>query len=643
MIVPMKKVSLVLYHAEREAFLRALQDLGVVHINELPEKDRTSLQELESHIKECERILAWFRSAVHRPIAQRSDMTPEAVLDEFERLEAEHIVHEQHLQQALKDAAVLQPWGEFDPALMLRLREAGACIAFYAASPVRYEELCMQLPAAVVPIRMFRSTVLFMVVAYGEMPLVDAEEVLLPEQSLAALRSHIDKLKNDVARIHGSMAALGAYADLLSRYLGEQKTRHRLLSAALDGEPCADGTLIAITGWCPAAQEKKVAAFLKRFSAWCAFSEPGPDDDVPVLLQNGPVARLFEPITRLYMLPHYRELDPTPLFAPFFTLFVGLCIGDVAYGAIMMLAAVFAYCRVSPALRQYAILFGIFGAMTCVCGFMLNSFFGQTMFGGPGIAPDTALFPEGSRYCLLSPYKNEAGVIEFPAMSFSLLLGFLQLMIAMTVQAVVFIRQGKTRDGCRPLSYIVMLLGMLIWGAHAKAFGLDIGAFSIGQWHAGALLLAMPAGVGQALLAVGVMVLLLSAGHGARAYLRPVLGLWDLYQFLTGLLGDMLSYIRLFALGLCSGLLGSTFNGMALGIVKDGEAVNLLTPWIIGAVLLLVLGHCLNFSLSLVGAFVHPLRLTFVEFFKNLGFAWGGKPFTPFCKETIPQHTIQQE
>jgi V/A-type H+-transporting ATPase subunit I len=142
----------------------------------------------------------------------------------------------------------------------------------------------------------------------------------------------------------------------------------------------------------------------------------------------------------------------------------------------------------------------------------------------------------------------------------------------------------------------------------------------------------LPLWSGRALLLGGLITLLLGANSEKKFYIRPLLGMWDLYQFATGLLGDMLSYIRLFALGLCSGLLGSTFNSLALGFIRQDDGVRNLFPWILATVLLLAGGHCLNFALSLVGAFVHPIRLTFVEFFKNLNFTWGGKPFLPFCR-----------
>ncbi|MBT4092138.1 MAG: V-type ATP synthase subunit I, partial [Deltaproteobacteria bacterium] len=107
-------------------------------------------------------------------------------------------------------------------------------------------------------------------------------------------------------------------------------------------------------------------------------------------------------------------------------------------------------------------------------------------------------------------------------------------------------------------------------------------------------------------------------------------GLWELYGFATGIIGDILSYLRLFALGLASGLLGHAFNGIAFGFIENN-----IFPGIFATIALLIFAHTLNFGLAILGSFVHPLRLTFVEFYKNLDFEGGGKNYAPFLKEKV--------
>lgn len=632
MIVQMRKVSMLLYHSESDGFLRSLQELGVVHIEEHAEKDRESLQEIEAQIKRCERILAWLDSTHKEPVPQLGDMEPEAVIEQFERLESERIILEQHLQSAQKEEALLAPWGEFDPSLIARLRSTGVVIRFYAAPPKKYEELCAQ-GFALTPVRMHRGNVLCMLIAYGAENAVDAEEVLLPERSLADVRRNIAEHRAALNRVEHRMLELGAYSELLHSYLSGLKNRYRLLSARLDLIPCVDGKVMAITGWCPAEKEKNVAAFLKRFSAWFEFTDPLPGDDVPVLLKNGPFARLFEPITRLFSLPDYRETDPTPFFAPFFSLYVGLCIGDVGYGLLIALASYIALRKIkNPKARPFCIMMMLFGGTTILGGMLLNTCFGKTLFGGPGVPEGTAFFEKGAQFFSpLSPIESERG-LTYPMMNFALLLGFLQVMLALVLRSVNSIRQGGILFGLHPLSYLLCLCGGLVWAAHENLMNLDLASFTVGPARVGVLLLAVPETFGTIVFWTGIIMLFLFNNPDKRLPVRLPLGLWELYGFATGILGDILSYMRLFALGLSSGLLGASFNKLALMLVTKAGVVQYVSPLMVVSVLLLVFGHALNLLLSMVGAFVHPLRLTFVEFYKNLGFKGGGKPYEPLAR-----------
>jgi V/A-type H+-transporting ATPase subunit I len=129
---------------------------------------------------------------------------------------------------------------------------------------------------------------------------------------------------------------------------------------------------------------------------------------------------------------------------------------------------------------------------------------------------------------------------------------------------------------------------------------------------------------------VGLVLLFFFNNPSKSVFVRLPLGLWEFYQFVTGLMGDVLSYIRLFALGLAGGLLGASFNKIAL-MVCGGE-LNFSTPLVVFTIIILILGHVINIALASLGAFVHPLRLTFVEFYKHLEFQGGAKEYKPFAK-----------
>lgn len=632
MIVRMKKLSLLLYHKEKDAFLKSLQDLGVVHIVENPEKDQASLQEAEIRIQRCEHVLARLHRIAAGTIAQLSDREAQAVIDDFERLEAEENSLEHALQLALKEETILQPWGDFDPETVKKIRAAGVSVRFYKAAPGRFEGIDRE-GCVIEPVAVRRDGVYFMLLAPEEPPRIDAEELILPGQSLSMVRRRIADLKAQRAVVAAVLEKLAAYTDVTAAFLTAQKNKFQFLSAMLDLDPCVDGKIISITGWFPAAEEKRIADFLKPGAAWFRCDDPSPADTVPVLLENGRFAKLFEPITKLFSLPDYNEYDPTPFFAPFFALYVGLCIGDVGYGCIIALAALLVFKRKStPRQKPYFRMILMFGCTTMLGGMLLNTCFGSTLFGGPGVPAGTAFLPWGADYFApLSPQRGEQGAL-FPMMNFALLLGFLQVVLALVLRMV---NRMKTRGflfGLQPLAYILCIFGALVWGGHVNFLKLDIAAFTVGPARIGALLMMLPPVAGKGLVWCGIIMIFLFNNPDKKLVVRLPLGIWELYGFATGILGDILSYLRLFALGLSSGLLGASFNKLAFMLVTHEGVINYVSPLIIVSIGLLVVGHILNLILSIVGAFVHPLRLTFVEFYKNLDFKGGGKPYLPFAK-----------
>ncbi|MCX5901455.1 MAG: hypothetical protein NTX06_12135, partial [Proteobacteria bacterium] len=232
----------------------------------------------------------------------------------------------------------------------------------------------------------------------------------------------------------------------------------------------------------------------------------------------------------------------------------------------------------------------------------------------------------------LTPQPGQRGTV-FPMMSFALLLGFLQVMLALTLRSITSIKNSGFVFGLQPISYMLCICGSIIWAAHTNFLKLGVADFTIGSAKLGLLIIAVPLIAGKVMTWGGLALLFCFNNPDKKIGLRLPLGIWELYGFATGILGDILSYLRLFALGLSGGLLGASFNKIAFMLITRDDVVHYGSPLIVGTILLLILGHMLNLILSIVGAFVHPLRLTFVEFYKNLDFKGGGKPYAPFSKK----------
>jgi V/A-type H+-transporting ATPase subunit I len=315
----------------------------------------------------------------------------------------------------------------------------------------------------------------------------------------------------------------------------------------------------------------------------------------------------------MYSLPNYTDLDPTEFFAPFFMLFFGLCMGDAGYGLLIFLVGLFLALKGAQDMKGYGRLAMWLGAATIVCGLATG-----TVFGIDLTQQDWA-FLEPVKPCFLN--DNGVGPIfgYSPMMVLSVVIGMVQVLLGMILKGCKAIKNYGWPYAVGTFSWVAALLGAIV------LYGLPACGVELAMWVQYLLM-----GI------IGISALGIFLYNNPASYKKPVLGVlsnigggvWETYGMATGLLGDLLSYIRLFALGLTGGVLGGVFNSLALDMTAD------LDLWlrILVMVLILLLGHGITFALSMISAFVHPMRLTFVEFFKNADFAGGGKEYDPFRK-----------
>ncbi len=630
MVVKMRKLQALVYYKERERFLASLRACGVVHIVEQEQEEAPHVRELEDVERMAERIVAALKKAAGRlpePPAQRTDADALKVLHDYRSHEAELDKADQELVALRKDEAALAPWGEFSPASIRRLLAIGVHVRFYCATEEEYEDI-EGVDEIVEEVARIDNLVYFVAVFYDEASFIPGiEEVRLPDISLGAVRERIKEVEAGRSMSAEALRRMTGFIALLEAFCIETRNKSRYERARLALEEQVEGKVVALTGWFPAEKEPVINALFDQFPSWHAFSEPAREDDVPVLLKAGPAMSLYHPITKLFSLPNYFEIDPTPFLAPFFTLFFGLCLGDVGYGFVLFIAAAIMAARGAASIKPMAKLLMILAATTMAAGILLNTGFGRTLFNVPG--DESGVFRTGGAISLLSPFSRD-GIQMFPAMTFSLYIAFVQLFLGTILQTV-----NKVRDDRRfvaalqPVAGIILMTSFFIW--LVKANFMEVGTFALGPLAIGAAIARIPDLVIYMLAIVGLLLMLFFNGLDRPFWIRPALGLWELYGFVSGIVGNGLSYLRLFALGLAGGLLGMSFNQIAgMFITENGV---LVFSWkIIFSILLVIMGHALMLGLSLIGAFAHPLRLTFVEFYSSIQFKGGGKPFSPFAK-----------
>ncbi len=600
MIAKMTKVTFLVYHKEYDCFLKNIRDLGVVHVVTKAQGGAEN-----AALQESIRLSARYASAIKllQGMGVPSAEAREGDADRGEQAlqQTEDLLHQSQqlahrIQAVEKEVAALEPWGDFDPQNISRLQDAGYQIGFYICSEKQFKPEWVDLYHATV-INRIGSKLYFLTVTKDTLTSeLEVETAKLPDSSLSALRQTVSDLKAQQEALQNKLKELAATAvpDL-------QAAQHRVHSqiefskVVLSTDALADNKLMLLEGWIPTERVPEMTEFLRSQEVYYETAAPQPGDDVPILLENKGFFRLFEPIMRLYMLPKYNELDLTPFFAPFFMLFFGLCLGDSGYGLFMLLAVtlyrVFAK-KLSASMKPILTLVQILGASTMVCGLLTGTCFGFSLY-------DIQL-------PLFQTLKESISLDNQQMFNLSLILGGVQIIFGMILKSVNQTIQFGVKYAISTIGWILILVSTAV--AFAAPGVMPMG----GTLH-------------LIFLGIGVLMAYLYNSPDKNVFVNIGLGLWDTYNMATGLLGDVLSYVRLFALGLSGGILASVFNSLAVGMSPD----NVIAGPIV-MVLIFIIGHAINIFMNVLGAMVHPMRLTFVEFFKNAGYEGGGKEYKPF-------------
>ena len=599
MIAKMKKLTFLVYHKEYESFLVSLRELGLVHITTRAQGVAENA-ELQDSIRLTGRYAAAAKylqqlmipAQPHEGNAQKGA----EALENVERIQYELQQLGQRMQALEKEISALEPWGDFDPKSVERLRDAGYQIDFYLCSEKQFMQEWVDLYNATIIGREGSKLYFVTVTPVGEEVELDVEAVKLPGSSLSALKQRHQEMLKQQEDFQQQLKQLAATVlpDLQAAQ-HEVQTQIEFSKVILSSDAVAGNKLMLLEGWAPVKCIDQIREFLSTQEAYYEVTDPTPEDNVPICLENNRFFRLFEPIMRLYMLPKYNELDLTPFFAPFFMLFFGLCLGDSGYGLFMVLAVtlyrMFAK-KIESSMKSILTLVQLLGLSTMVCGLLTGTCFGFNLY-------DIQL-------PFFQTLKETISLDNQQMFNLSLILGGAQIIFGMILKSVNQTIQLGFKYAVSTIGWLIILVST------AFAF-------------AAPSVLPMGGTVHLVFLVIGALMAYFYNSPDKNIFVNFGLGLWDTYNMATGLLGDVLSYVRLFALGLSGGILASVFNSLAAGMSPD----NVIAGPIV-MVLIFLIGHSINIFMNVLGAMVHPMRLTFVEFFKNSGYEGGGKEYKPF-------------
>lgn len=605
MITKMKKLTFLVYHKEYDAFLNNLRDLGVVHIAEKQQgmADNSALQEkirLSARLSATIKLLQNIKT--EEKVTDNSETVSASrgmqILDEVDEL----LNHKSSLQQQVlayeKELAVLEPWGDFSPESIAKLRDSGYDIGFYISTEANFNEDWIEAYNAMV-INRVASKVYFITFTKTDQEIdLDVERIKLPDRSYGQTQELILNNKEELLRQEETLQNI-ARKDIPSLLAARKELNGEIEfdQVVLNTEPAAGEKLMLLQGWLPASEEDPIVAYLNSQSVYYDIKKPAPEDNVPIQLNNKGLFAWFEPICKLYMLPKYNELDLTPFFAPFFMLFFGLCLGDSGYGLFLLLGVTLYRLlakNIGQTMKPILSLVQLLAASTFFCGMLTGTFFGANFYD--------------LDWPFIQRMKQAIAMDNNDMFQLSLLLGVIQILFGMILKAVNQAIQFGFKYAVGTIGWIILLVSVGLAAVLPAVFPMG------GTAH-------------LVILAIAGAMILFYNSPDKNIFINFGLGLWDSYNMVTGLLGDILSYVRLFALGLSGGILASVFNSLAVGMSPD----NVIAGPIV-MVLIFVIGHSINIFMNVLGAMVHPMRLTFVEFFKNSGYEGGGKEYKPFSK-----------
>ena len=626
MIVPMKKVSLVVLEKEKKQALEKLRKLKLVHVEDLTGNGE-NLSKLKSTYDMMERAFFLISDikVKEKDVIQVSLTKKEAVEKASQFLELLSLKknYEDLITGNTKEIERFSRWGDVDPADLRFLAEKGYFLFLYEI-PAEYYSLIPETEK-VLRVNGDKNLVRFILVSdNGNVPQnlpSQAVLVTLPSKSTRLLREENEDYKSKIKAIERQIYSFSACKTGIEKNLKilEKEIEFENIYSGMDGEE-GEGSLRLswLTGFVPAKELKKVEVLAKQEKWGFLSDEPGEEDAVPTKLENNKVVSLIYPVSDfLGTVPGYREYDISGWFLLFFSLFFGMIFGDGGYGLLITLISVFAIIKNHKKNLQPFILLLILGLTTTLWGMLTCNWF--------GVPPQS--LPEPLKPLLLKLDWNwisnasslPADVVTQNLQIFCFTIALVQLAVAHLKGIVRNIRSLKCLGEAGSLFMLMgiyyLVLNMVV---SSERFPFDLVLF--GDTKASSIMFP--------LIGVGFGLSFIFSNYEGSVLKSVLESLKNIISVLLGVVNvfsDIVSYIRLWAVGLAGAAIANTVNEMA-GPILGGFVIFL-------GILLLGFGHGLNMILNVLSVIVHGVRLNTLEFSSHLGMTWSGFKYKPFSED----------
>ncbi len=652
-IVKMKRLRLIAMARDQDKLAEDLLNAGCVEISQPPQeqregyegllcrdsaelpRDRAGLSQLQSALD----VLKKLAPVKEGLLAPRRQVDRRELLDSGTRERACRLAEEINSRSKTlgqlaaretrlrADALALAPWADCDTPLEDRGTRFVSRLLGTAPAGVDFDALAGALAEAVEEAEVTRLSAdreqqYLEVLVYRPREQEALECLRAFGFSLAQLKELTGTARENLRALDGQLAEIDGQRRRVTeeiRTLGDRREELKLacdsMRQVLAVEEAKErvltgGAILCLDGWVPAPETEKLEKLLAGYDCAWELTDPAPEEypQTPVKLKNGAFSRCMNTITEMYSLPAYDGVDPNPLMAPFFILFFGFMMADMAYGLLMIVGSAVYLRKARPKNPYFMEMIFWCGISTFIVGALTGGFFGDFIPQLLSIIDPASTFEMPA---LVTPLDDIVAI-----MIGSLILGVIQIFTGMGISVYRKVKEGDFIDALfSEISWWIILAGL-------------------GLWICGMMVSGVPAVLGtagKAALIVGALMLAVGGTRNARGFGKVTALVGIVYNGVTGYFSDTLSYIRLMALMVSGSVIASVFN--TLGATFGN---------VILFVIISMLGNALNFALNLLGCYVHDLRLQCLEFFGRF-YKEGGKPFAPLSIQTNYVDVIKEE
>ncbi len=599
MIAKMKKITLLVSDKEREKFVSRLRKAGVVHISHVRQPESAhEVRFIDDKISKIKKIIEEISPyEEHRgntdgyPCSEKDVMDRVEAINRDTREKADLVARIDALR---KEMLWFEEWGEVDPGDIDLLKDKGLFVRLYVLSKEELGSLSKedveraQNERRYHVLKTVKGAKHIVIFSEKDEPEIPFDPVVLPTRSLQEQKELIEKLEEQVRAIDKEMIEKAHYLDSVKRVLA--KLENELEFQTVKCGMAEEGKFAYLQGFCPEKKIEKITKIAKQQGAGYFFEDPSPEEEVPTHITNPKWLRIINPVFQfMNTVPGYHEFDISFVFMIFFSLFFAMLVGDAGYGIIFVVVTFLARMKFRKAPYEPFFLMYLLGGATIVWGVITG-----TWFGSEALAQIPVLKK------MVIPQLDSFSVVSQDNIIFlSFTIGAIHLTIAHLLKAT------RVINSIRALADVGWSL--IVWGMYFAA-----GKFVLGN--------AFPPFAGWLLIS-GIIMVLVFTKAGIKGMLDT---LTSLPLSVISSFSDVVSYLRLFAVGFSTVVLAETFNNMAL----QGE-INGIVAGLIAAIILF-LGHTLNILLAMMAVIVHGIRLNMLEFSSHLGMQWSGKNYDPF-------------